>query len=194
MGNNHFYGVIKAVLLFLLFNLSACGGGNSTGTCPAGFYGVSCNCQAGPVTTVVFTSMATTQVPSLVLAGLSITGSADINILNLTGLGIVGGGNDISVDGTESISFAFTVPVVDVSYFVNQASNGDGDLFVGESFVEIFDESMASLGSFPVNGTGWKDVSDLVGGQEQISSFTITADADYLVLDRVEYSSLICTP
>lgn len=185
--------LIRSVLYTTMLLLSACDSGGGNNTCAAGFYGDTCQCQAGTPVVVNFTAMGTTVVPSLVFSGGIVIGSADIGLLDKNGMGVVGGIANYLLDGVESLTYTFTDPVVDVSYRVLQATNLDADLFVGESFVEPNNANGMSIGSFAVNGAGDFDVSDLAG-QEPLSSFTVTADNDGLETGYLTYSPLVCTP
>jgi hypothetical protein len=93
----------------------------------------------------------------------------------------------------ESLAFTFNGPTIDVSYYVPSASNGDGDGFVGEAFIEPFDDQGTSLGSTAINGAGLKDVSATVANVP-IGSFTTTADVDSFRVGQVTYSPLVCAP
>jgi hypothetical protein len=141
-------------------------------------------------TTVDFTSMGTFQVAELHAGGLTATGSADIYVLNLNGLGIVGGYTETYVDGNEVVTFRFDAgAAVQVSYFVSAAGNLDGDGDVGDSFLEAFDVSGHSLGSVPVNGAGPFDVSAAFG-DALLSGFRVTANLDGLRIGSVSYTTM----
>ena len=203
---------------FVLLVLSACGGGGDEASscdsspclnggvcsdvnpgficgCPAGFYGERCECTAAAPVRRDFTHMGTTVQPSIAFADLIVTGSADINILALSGLGVVGGLSNNNVNSLESLFFTFTQPMVDVAYGVSIAGNGDADMLVGEATVEPLDEAGVSLGVFDVAGSGLKDVSALVN-EVPVSAFSINTDngGDYFILALLDYSPLVCSP
>lgn len=163
--------------------LAACApGGGSSGE----------NCVVGPETIVDFTAMPTDIHPSIIIPDGIVTGSADLYTLNSNGLGVMGG-SDSAIDGVESVTFSFTAPAVNVSYYVNAAGNGDGDSLVGEAFVEPFDEMGISLGTSAVFSIGIKDVSAL-NPDTPILSFMVTADVDSHRIYSLTYSLLDCQP
>lgn len=125
--------------------------------------------------TVDFTDDGTLSVSSYSQDGVTVTGSGDINFLNLNGLGIVGGSFDNTVDGDEWIKFAFDMPAQNVSYWIASAGQSGGSL-PGQRTIEAFGIGGVSLGTFEENWTGSSDVSALFGGV-LIESFTLTAQA-----------------
>jgi len=79
---------------------------------------------------------------------LTVTGSANINVLNLNGLGIVGGNDANGVDRAEFIRFSVDTGAASaVSYFVGTWGNLDGDGLGGEAIIEAFDASATTLAS-----------------------------------------------
>ena len=119
---------------------------------------------------------------------LTITGSAQVQVLSLNGLGVVGGSSDNDVDGAELLRFSIDADAAtDVSYFVAAAGNLDGDGLAGEATVEAFDPSNSSLGVVAVNDTGTKNVSAMFGG-EPIGAFVVRANVDNLRIQRVTYA------
>lgn len=144
-----------------------------------------CLAGAAQAATIDFTNQGTFTTPSLAFAGGAVTGSADVNVLNFNGLGIVGGISNNVVDNNETINFAFTAPVVNVSYHVVSAGNGDGDGDVGDRLLEVFGLGGVSLGVFAQNGVGTTTLSDLVGAAI-ITRFSVMANG----LDNFRISSI----
>jgi hypothetical protein len=141
-------------------------------------------------TTVDFRTMGTFQVAELHAGGLTAIGSADIYVLNLNGLGIVGGYTETYVDGNEFVTFRFDAGAASqVSYLVSAAGNLDGDGDVGDSFLEAFDVSGHSLGSVPVNEGGPHDVSAAFGNVP-LSGFRVTANIDGLRIGSVSHTPM----
>ncbi|MBL8857031.1 MAG: hypothetical protein JNL28_00815 [Planctomycetes bacterium] len=156
------------------------------------------NTSAASVT-VSFSSMGTVTTPMLNFPDGAITGdngvsAADVHMLNLNGLGVVGGSANTTVDGAEGLHFQFTSVVVDVRYFVQLGNNLNGNGLVGESTIEAF-VGATSLGTVPVNSTGWKAVSTLFGGVG-ITRFTVRANVDGVRIGALEYTvnGTISTP
>lgn len=110
---------------------------------------------------------------------------AEVFMLNLNGLGVIGGASNSTTDGSEALHFEFLVPVVDAAYNVGVANNLDADGFVGEHFLEAFDGA-TSLGTIARNGVGWQEVSDLFGGVA-VTSITVRADVDGNRIDGLRY-------
>ncbi len=165
-----------------------------TCNCPAGFEGGQCECMLAPATPVNYTNRGTFTAGMIYDAppGVRVTGSNTINVLNLNGLGIVGGSNNNTIDGNEFIEFEFDFPSTATQYFVPSAGNIDGDGFVGEAIVQAFDENGMSLGSMPVNGSGNKDLNAMFGAGVRILGFRVTADVDSHRIGSVTVSPVVC--
>ena len=145
-------------------------------------------CTPGTPVVATFTNLGTFQAATVSEQGTTVTGSSNVNVLSLNGLGIVGGMFDNDVDGTEWIRFAFDdSPVSEVSYHVIVAGNLDGDGTGGDAVIEAFDRMGTSLGTTPVTGAGLHSVSTMFG-DEPLSAFIVTADVDNFRISRVEYS------
>ena len=147
--------------------------------------------------TVDFSSMGTVTTPVLNFPDGNITGAnsggpADVHMLNLNGLGIVGGGSNSTVDGTERMRFQFSALVDSTRYFVQLANNLNGNGLVGESTIEAF-VGATSLGTVAVNSTGWKNVTTLFGGAA-ISSFVVSANGDGVRIGALEYNVIGTLP
>lgn len=146
-------------------------------------------CAPGTPVTVDYGNQGTFRTASLGVAGVTVTGSDSVNVLNLNGLGIVGGSFDNDVDGTEWIHFAFSAPAAAaVSYHVLAAGNLNRDSVVGAAVLEAFDRTGRSLGTHAVDGAGPIDVSTLFGNTP-ISAFTATANVDNFRIDQLTYSA-----
>lgn len=162
--------------------------------CGAGFSGDFCECSAAAQTQVNYSNQGSFTAPALYdnPPGVTVTGSNSVNVLNLNGLGIVGGVSNNTIDGTEFITFAFDNPSAATSYFVPSAGNQNGDGFVGAAFLEAFDGMGGSLGVVPVNGTGTFNVHALLGIMGPIDSFRVTANIDNLRIGSVTASPIVC--
>ncbi|MEM8812386.1 MAG: Ig-like domain-containing protein, partial [Pseudomonadota bacterium] len=89
--------------------------------------------------------LGTFTTPSLDLDGVTVTGSADINILNGNGLGVVGGTSSITVDSGEQLIFDFDHQAVNVQ--LRLASVVNNSPVVGALVsMEGFDADGTSLG------------------------------------------------
>jgi len=162
--------------------LLACGS-DSDSTGPA------FTCTPGTPIVVDYTSIGTFQADTVRAMGSVATGSNAVGVLNLNGLGIVGGLSNNVVDGSEWIRFDFdSAPVTDVSYFVPTAGNLNGDGTVGDATVEAFDRTGVSLGIEPVTGAGTMNVSAMFG-DKPISAFVATAAVDWFRTSHLTYSA-----
>lgn len=161
--------------------------------CGAMFEGPLCQCELYPSTQVDYTNDGTfTQAMLYDLPpGVRVTGSNTINVLNLNGLGIVGGNNNNTVDGNEWIQFTFDYPSLSTQYFVTSAGNIDLDGFVGEAVIEAFDEADLTLGMVMVNDSGSKNLDALYPGA-RITRFRVTAMVDSFRVGSVSVSPLVC--
>jgi len=123
------------------------------------------------------------QLASLTLGGVTVTGSNTLNLLELNGMGVVGGFN-FQVDDVEWVEFHFdNGPAESVSIFDTLGNAADGHT------VEIFDASNVSLGvfNFPNGGGGISgplDVSAFVGnapiGKFRFNSVSGASEIAYL--------------
>lgn len=139
---------------------------------------------------VTYNDQGTFTTDTLKLGGATVTGSGTINVLNLNGLGIVGGAFDSTVDGAEFIRFAIDAgAATNITYFVQAAGNLDADGFAGEATIEAFDVAGASLGTVGVTGAGTMDVSGNFG--VRISAFTVTAEVDAFRVGRLNYTACL---
>lgn len=161
--------------------------------CGAMFEGPLCQCELYPSTQVDYTNDGTfTQAMLYDLPpGVRVTGSNTVNVLNLNGLGIVGGNNNNTVDGNEWIQFTFDYPSLSTQYFVTSAGNIDLDGFVGEAVIEAFDEADLTLGMVMVNDSGSKNLDALYPGA-RITRFRVTAMVDSFRVGSVSVSPLVC--
>jgi hypothetical protein len=138
-----------------------------------------------------FTTLGTFTTPTLNNGHLALSADdgaapALVNVLNLNGLGVVGGDWDNMTDSDEALHFDFDTPVTEVIYTVFVANNQDGDGLLGESFLEAFDGA-TSLGVVAVNDTGFHQVSNIFGGVP-ITSFTVRADGEGNRIDTLRYT------
>jgi Notch-like protein len=168
--------------------------GDFTCDCGPGFEGPMCQCQLFPATEVNYTNIGSFVAPMLYddPPGVRVTGSANINVLNLNGLGIVGGVNSNTIDGAEWIEFEFDHPSASTQYFVPSAGNQDGDGFVGEAVVEAFDPFGVSLGMVDVNGSGIMNLDALFPGGVRIGRFRVQAQVDSHRIGGVTVSPVVC--
>ena len=136
---------------------------------------------AGPAVaeTINFFNIGTSTTSALVRNGVTVTGSANINVLSLNGLGIVGGSSDNIVDSGETIRFTFTAPALSVTYALSTAGQFgsigvlNDPLLLGERTVEAFSPLGVSLGTIAQSDAD-RSVSSLFGGVP-IGSFSMTA-------------------
>lgn len=150
---------------------------------------MACACLEARAGTVDFTLYGTFQTSAYTLGGVRVTGSSDVGLFQMNGLGVMGG-IDFWLDGHEYLDFTFTEsPAIDVSYFVFAAGNLNPSFnsLVGESHVEVFGTQGESRGVFTSTDGGLKDVSDMVGGGP-ISRFRVTADVDNLRISSVSFT------
>ena len=154
-----------------------------------------------PLVTIDFTAMGTFTAPLLENSGVSITASQSpgvsgtLNLLNLNGLGVVGGVFSDSIDTSEGVRIDFyplgSGPAFEVIYIVGSAGNQNGNGTAGDAFVEGFGVSGGSLGIVPVSGTGEINVSALFGN-EVLSAFEIRANVDGHRIGSMQYRSAQC--
>jgi hypothetical protein len=164
---------------------------------------------SAPVT-VDYTAMATATVPSLSASGVTATGSGDVEILELNGLGIAGGTIERAIDyslalGSEWIQFDFGAPVQGVSYGVSVAGCTQGCVStseLGKHTVEAFGAGGASLGSTVAGDSGSFDVSGAFGGAP-ITRFLLTSlpgqssdpfNVTYFRIASVTYDAAVAVP
>lgn len=161
-------------------------------TCVEPFYGELCECGPTGAATVDYSDDGTFQTAAIdtVPPGVHVTSSGTINVLNLNGVGVLGGFSDTTIDGGESISFAFDQPSASTTYVVAAAVNLDGDGLVGEASIEAFDAADASLGVASVSETGDISLDALFVGP--IKRFTITPDVDGFRLRSITVDPLGC--
>ena len=145
-------------------------------------------CMPGTPVTVDYTNQGTSTTASLDLGGLTVTGSGTVNVLNLNGLGVVGGLFDNDVDGTEYLRFSVNGgAAADVSYLVSAAGNLNGNGVGGEATIEAFDHAGTSIGTRVVSGVGTKDVSALFANLP-IRAFIATANVDNFRVGSAAYT------
>jgi hypothetical protein len=140
------------------------------------------------VLTKDFTNQGTSTTATLDDGELAVTSSpADINVLNLNGLGVVGGVNNNTVDAGESLTFTFSEPAFDVSYLVSSAGNTDGNGTVGDRSIEAIGLDSVSLGAVANTGTGSLAVV-VPDSNTPIASFSDSVTVDVHRVARVIYS------
>src|SRR5262245_36426168 len=116
-------------------------------------------CLPAQPTMVRFNDQGALETESLNLDGLTVSGSSDLNLLSMNGLGVEGGMSDRVIDGTEWTRFDVNAgAALDVSYNVTRVEDGDHDDRDGEATIEAFDRSGASLGLVAVDSAGVHDV------------------------------------
>jgi len=106
-------------------------------------------------------------------------------MLNLNGLGVIGGAADSTTDGSEALHFQFEAPVTGAGYHVGLANNLDLDGKLGEHTLEAF-VGATSLGVLALDDVGWKNVSEVFGGVA-VTSFTVRADVDGNRIDAMRF-------
>ena len=142
---------------------------------------------SGTVVVIDFTTLGTFTTSALIQGNLSVQGSADVSVLNLNGIGVVGGVFSDTLDGAEYLDFSFNAGCfTQVSYSVPSAGNLNGNATAGDAELEAFDCADLSLGTVAVSGTVEHDVSALFPNQ-RISRFRVTADGDTQRIATVTY-------
>jgi EGF-like domain len=164
-----------------------------TCACAAAFEGDRCQCALTGPFTLDYTNRGTSTTAMITDSppGVIVTSAGTIQILNLNGLGVVGGASDSSVDGSEHLDVTLTNPARAVSYFVGFASNLDGDGQVGEATIEAFDAAGGSLGVRATANGGVKDVTALFAGA-RIKRFIVRADVDGFRVGNITVSPVVC--
>lgn len=135
--------------------------------------------SAAQASTINYTTLGTFAVASLNTGGVLVTGSNTVNVLNLNGLGVVGGAFDHTVDGAEYLEFSFAGlgSAINLSYFVFGGGNLNADAFLASRTLSVFGVGGGLLGSFSQNDVGSFDVSSLVGNAP-IDHIRLQADVD----------------
>jgi len=143
--------------------------------------------------TVDFKDDGTFTTPSIVESGLTVTGSNILDILNLNGLGIVGGFLDsrIDADGNEFIIFQFDIPVSDITIRPGITGQtrpcGDSCGTIGHVDVSAWN-GVSFLGEF-TDLSFQSDISALYG-DVLIDRFSLTpVDSDYFSIDTISWAT-----
>lgn len=145
---------------------------------------------AAHAATVSYTALGTFTTATVTTGGVTVTGSNTIHVLNLNGLGIVGGAFDNTVDGSEFLDFDFSGlgSAVNLSYFVGSAGNLDSDNVSGTRTLSVFGVGGTLLGNFSQEDTGLFDVSTLVGNTP-IGRIRLQADVDSFRLGEISFDA-----
>ena len=140
--------------------------------------------------TVLFNTLGTFTAPDLNNGGVTVTGSDSIHVLQLNGLGIVGGLNDNTVDTVEYIEFSYPIGAIDISYYISFTGNNDNDDTTGDRILEAFAVGGASLGPiFQSGGGGMLPVSSHYGNQP-IERFVLTPQGDSFRVGSVTFTTI----
>jgi len=167
-------------------------GSNFACSCPSGFGGATCECTEQSLLKD-FSNRGTFVTSVLDENEVTITSSSEVHVLNLNGLGVVGG-SDNFIENGEWLRFDFGQqrPARSISYVVSSAGNGDGNSTIGDAQIEAFDAAGMNLGTVDVTGTGTKDVSALFGNP-WISVFIVTAPGpDNHLIHGLQFTVLNC--
>lgn len=164
-----------------------------TCACAGSFEGDRCQCALTGPFTVDYTNRGTSTPAAIddVPPGVHVTGSSTINVLNLNGLGVVGGASDVTVDGAEFLDVTLDRPSTATRYSAPFAGNLDGDGLLGEAVIEAFDAAGASLGTHAIDGAGVRDLTAMFGGA-RIKRFRVTANVDSFRLSTITVSPVVC--
>ncbi len=122
----------------------------------------------GSAVTVSFTDDGTFTAPSFSESGLTVSATTGVGLLNLNGIGVIGGLSDSFVEPLETLTFEFPAPVVDVLLDFGPATSN----FTME--YEAFNP--ASLGTVQINAIFQPfnfNLSSFFAGQP-MTSFTMT--------------------
>jgi hypothetical protein len=136
-----------------------------------------CALPASGTTFVLFDNDGSFSTPSFTEANVTVTGSADVNLFQSNGLGIVGGASDLLVDGFEYVDFTFTTPVINATYRLDTfacTANG-GSCIGGLRWIEAFTPGGVSLGS--IQTSGFDSAVSSLFGNVPIGRFRLTHDA-----------------
>lgn len=155
--------------------------------------GARASCLGAP-TTVNFRNLGTFTTDTLVIGELTVTAStspnvsATVNLLNLNGMGVVGGLFSETLDESEGLRFTFAGAARSgVTYSNSIVGDSNGNGIPGESLLKAFDAAGSSLGVVPVDGLH-HDVSSHFGGVP-ISAFEIRAAGDTQRIGSVEFTT-----
>lgn len=140
-----------------------------------------------------FKTLGTQQTLLLDTSGVQITADdgalpAEVLMLNLNGIGVVGGASDTTTDGSEALHFEFGTLVTGAAYHVGLVNDLNTNGVLGETTLEAF-VGTTSLGVVAVDDIGWKNVSGLFGGVG-VTGFTVRAVGDGNRIDAMSYVSL----
>jgi hypothetical protein len=160
--------------------------------CPGTFFGTLCECEVQN-TVAKFDDIGTFAVPSYTVPGgaVTVSGSANVNVLNLNGLGIVGGVSTNLVDGSEWIEFVFSQPVTNLSYFVSSATNFNGNSLNGESTYSAYNAAGSLIGTVASSGSGMNAVSATLG-PTPVARLRVQALADGFRIGQLFFSQEVC--
>ena len=141
-------------------------------------------------TVIDYTALGTFTTASLNAGGVLVSGSNTINVLNLNGLGIVGGAFNDTVDGSEYVDFSFSGmgSAVNLSYLVTSAGNLNGDGLVGDRFLSVYGVGGGLLGTFSQNSGGSFNVSGLVANAP-IDHIRLQANVDNFRLGSITFTA-----
>ncbi len=129
------------------------------------------NVRAVPIS-VDFTTLGTFTTPSLSQGGITVTGSSDVSVLNLNGLGIVGGFTNNTLDVGELMRFDFDAgPATNV--FLANFGIGNGPATADFQGFGTGGGSLGIVSADPFPATNSFDVSALFSGQ-MLSAFELT--------------------
>jgi len=139
--------------------------------------------------TIDYRTLGTFDAPTVVQQGVTVSGSANVKVLEFNGLGIMGGSTDNRVDTNEFIEFAFTQAGSATAISYNVTTIGDTDSNVGgERTLEAFGIGGTSLGTASQSSFDTA-VSSLFGNQA-IERFRLTSPG----VDSFNVRSLTFTP
>ena len=139
--------------------------------------------------TIDYTALGTFDAPTVVQQGVTVSGSANVNVAAATGLGILGGSDSTQIDTNEFIEFAFTQAgsATTISYSV-QSVTDTNNAVLAERTLEAFGIGGTSLGTVSQNHFD-SAVSSLFGNQP-IERFRLTSPG----VDSFRVSHLTFTP
>ena len=114
-----------------------------------------------------------------------------VNFPSSAGAFLLAGGLGVGASGTtiengEEVVVTLPAASLGVTYSVSASTNSDGDGLFGESYVEAFDASDATLGVRAMSGIGPKNLTNLFGGVP-IKKYQITGGDDTIRVRQLGY-------
>ncbi|PJK29735.1 hypothetical protein CVT23_11900, partial [Minwuia thermotolerans] len=141
--------------------------------------------------TLDLSSLGSFNTPSLDLDGVTVTGSANVNVLNSNGIGVVGGSSSSFFDIGERLDFDFDHLAVNVQLSIGTIGNTtpvDG----AQVRLEGFDADGNSLGtvSLPVDGGNFNANLSAAFGNAPLSRLEMTGEGDRFIFRTLTFDEI----